>query len=146
MIVAIKLQTADGDAHNLDLQTHRLREELLLLDIDNVTMGHGARESDSTKGDPIAIGTLIMTMSNSAVLVAACQVVRTWVTRSQGRRATIKYGKDQTIELTDINTTQQQELISAFLRAVENNLENSDEKEREDHEPHGLAGLRRGRR
>jgi hypothetical protein len=129
VIVAVQLQSADDDAVNLDLQAHRLREELLLLDLDDVTLGRGTSEPDGAKGDAIAVGTLIMTMSNSAVLVGACQVIRSWVTRGQGRRATIRYGKDQTLEVTNLTAAQQQDLIDAFLKTVQPGPESSDGKD-----------------
>lgn len=115
------------DPNELDLQAHQLREELLMLDLNNVTLGREVREPDGAKGDGIAVGTLIMTLGNSAVLVAACQVVRAWVTRGRARSATIKFGKDRTLDITGVGAAQQQRLIEAFLAAIQHDLENVDE-------------------
>ena len=128
MIIAVELQVVNGDADELDRLTHQLREELLLLDLENVTLGRDVREPDGTKGDAIAIGTLIMTLGNSAVLVAACQVVRAWVTRGQARQATIKYGKNRTLDITGATTAQQQKLIDAFLGTMQHELESVSEE------------------
>ena len=128
MIIAVELQVVNGDADELDRLTHQLREELLLLDLENVTLGRDVREPDGTKGDAIAIGTLIMTLGNSAVLVAACQVVRAWVTRGQARHATIKYGKNRTLDITGATTAQQQKLIDAFLGTMQHELESVSEE------------------
>ena len=118
----------NGDADELDRLTHQLREELLLLDLENVTLGRDVREPDGTKGDAIAIGTLIMTLGNSAVLVAACQVVRAWVTRGKARHATIKYGKNRTLDITGATAAQQQKLIDAFLGTMQHDLESASEE------------------
>lgn len=128
MIIAVELQAVNDDADGLDLQARQLREELLLLDLDRVTLGRGVREPEGAKGDAIAIGTLIMTLGNSAVLAAACQVIRAWVSRGQTRHATISYGKNRTLEITGATTAQQQELIEAFLAAMQHDIESADEE------------------
>jgi hypothetical protein len=119
VIIAVHIQTEDNDPDSLDLHAHQLRKELLMLDLDNVMIGRERRESDIAKGDAISIGTLVMALSNSVVLVAACQVIRAWITRGKGRRASISYGKDRTLELTNVTTAQQQTLIDGFLRALQ---------------------------
>jgi hypothetical protein len=128
VIIAVELHAAADDADQLDLQTRQLREELLLLDLDNVTLGRDAHEPDRAKGNAIAVGTLIMTLGNSAVLVAVCQVVRSWVTRGQARRAVIRYGKNRTLDITGMTTAQQQKLIEAFIEAMHRDAEGSAEE------------------
>lgn len=128
MIIAAELQMVNVDADELDLKAHQLREELLLLDLENVTLGREAREPDGAKGDAIAIGTLVMSLGNSAVLVGVCQVVRAWVARGQSRRVTIKYGKNQTLDITSATTAQQQKLIEAFIATMQQNFEHVDKK------------------
>lgn len=124
VIVSVQVQTADGDTYETDVQARQVRQELLSLDLDDVSLSRQAREPDNSKGDAIAVGTLIVTMANSAVLVAVCQVIRAWVTRSQGRRATIRYGKEpgQSLEITGVSSEQQQQLINAFLRVMQRDL------------------------
>jgi hypothetical protein len=123
--VELELQVVDGDASELDLQARQLREELLLLDLDNVALGRGVREPEGAKGDSIAVGTLIMTLANSAVLAAACQVIRAWVIRGQARHATISYGENRTLDITGATTAQQQELIDAFLATMKRDIEST---------------------
>ena len=128
VIIAVELQMVNDDAYELDLQAHQLREELLLLDLNSVTLEREVRDPDGAKGDAIAVGTLIMTLGNSAVLVAACQVVRAWVTRGRARSATIKFGKNRTLDITGVGATQQQKLVEAFLAAIQHDLESDDEE------------------
>jgi ATP-dependent Zn protease len=128
VIVAVRLEMGNGGDEELDLQARQLREELLLLDLDAVALGRDVSEPAGAKGDPVAIGTLIMTLGNSAVLVAACRVIRAWIGRGQARRATIKYGENRTLEITGATTEQQQELISAFLAAIKRDTESAHEE------------------
>jgi hypothetical protein len=128
VIISAELQVVNDDAAELDLQTRQLREELLMLDLDSVTLGRDVSEPDGAKGDPIAIGTLLMTLGNSAVLAAVCQVVRAWVARGKARHATIKYGKDRTLEITGATTKQQQQLIDAFLATLRHDIEGAGEE------------------
>jgi hypothetical protein len=125
VIVSVQVQTADSDAYETDVQARHLRQELLSLDLDDVTLGREAPAPSSGKGEAIAVGTIIMTMANSAVLVAACQVIRAWVTRGQGRHAIIRYGKGQgqSLEISGATTAQHQKLIDAFLSTMRRDLE-----------------------
>jgi ATP-dependent Zn protease len=123
VIIAVELQLANEHEEELDLQARRLREDLLLLHLDSVTLGRDVSEPDGSKGDPVAIGTLVMTLGNSAVLVAVCQVVRAWVTRGRARHATLKYGKNRTLDITGTTTEQQQQLIEAFIATIKRDIE-----------------------
>jgi hypothetical protein len=108
----------DENPERLDRLTRLLREELLGLDIDDVTLARNGHAPPGARGDAISVGTLIVTLANSAGLVGVCQLLRTWVTRDQGRRITIKDGK-RTLEITGANTAQHQQIIDAFLSGTD---------------------------
>jgi len=91
------------------------------LDVDDVALAREADAPPGARGDAITVGTLIVTLANSAGLVSICQLVRTWVTRDQGRRITIKYGK-RTLEITGANAAQHQQIIDAFLSDQDHDL------------------------
>jgi hypothetical protein len=104
----VDVRTTDGDDEEWDSLARQLRREMLALDVDDVTVARPEDIAAGAKGDPITIGTLIVTAS-SAALTAACQLVRIWTTRDQGRKAIIHVGT-RTLEITGANSTQQQQL------------------------------------
>lgn len=112
--VYLHVQTSDGDADETDRRTRQLRQELLALDVDDITLPSTHHAPAGAKGDPISIGTLVVSLANSAALVEICRVVRAWVTRDHGRRITLKDG-DRTLEITGANTAQHQQIIDAFV-------------------------------
>lgn len=111
--VSIKLGTIGSDPAEIDRLTHQFRQELLGVDVEMVTVP-SAGTASGAKGDPVAIGTLVVTLANSAVLASICQLARTWVTRDRGRRIVVKNG-DRTLEVDGSSAGQQQQVIDAFL-------------------------------
>jgi hypothetical protein len=107
---------ADEEPERLDRLTRLLREELLGLDVEDVAPARTGQAPPNARGDAITVGTLIVTLANSAGLVGVCQLLRTWVTRDQGRSITLKNGK-RSLEITGANTAQHQQIIDAFLAA-----------------------------
>jgi hypothetical protein len=116
----VRVETETGDVQELEVLTRHLRQELLMLEVDDVTFARDDEQAEGAKGDAITIGTLVITLANSAVLAGACQVLRTWVTRDQGRRAVVKYEAERplTLEITGSNVAQQQQLIDSFLTSM----------------------------
>jgi hypothetical protein len=128
VLIGVQLQTAEDDAEETDAQARQLRKELLCLDLDTVTLASDTPAPAGSKGDAITVGALIMTLGNSAVLVAACQVIRAWVARGRGRRAVIRYrqGTGASLEITGATAAQHQQLIDVFIEAVRRELETAD--------------------
>jgi hypothetical protein len=107
---------ADEEPDRFDRLTRLLRQELLGLDVEDVTLARNGQAPPGARGDAISVGTLIVTLANSAGLAGVCQLMRTWVTRDQGRRIVLKNGK-RSLEITGANTAQHQQIIDAFLSA-----------------------------
>jgi hypothetical protein len=105
---------ADEEPERLDRLTRLLREELLTLDVDDVSLARDRQAPPGARGNAITVGTLIVTIANSAGLVGVCQLLRTWVTRDHGRSITLKNGK-RSLKITGANTAQHQQIIDAFL-------------------------------
>lgn len=124
MIVSVHLQSDTSDVYELDVLTRHLRRELLSLNLDSLTLDREAETPKGAKGEAITVGTLVMTLANSAVLVAACQVIRAWITRGQARRATIQFGNKsgQVLEIHGASKDQNQQIIDAFLMAVRHEI------------------------
>jgi Effector Associated Constant Component 1 len=92
-----------------------LRDELLELDVDAVDAARGGQPPTGTKGAAESIaGTLIVTLSNSTVLVALAAVLRSWVSRGKGRKVTIRLGEDL-IEVSEASAEDQARLIESWM-------------------------------
>lgn len=131
MIVSVHLRSDTSDVYELDVLTRQLRRELLSLHLDSVTLDREVETPKGAKDDAIAVGTLVMTLANSAVLVSACQVIRAWITRGQARRATIQFGKKsgQVLEIQGASQDQNQQIIDAFLMATRHEVKPADHDE-----------------
>lgn len=87
---------ADGDAEELQMLTMLLRAELLALDVDDIVQAPGEPSPEGAKGPAaVSAGTLLITLSNSAVVAALVTAFRSWLKRNKGRSITIRLGKDR---------------------------------------------------
>jgi Effector Associated Constant Component 1 len=88
----------DATIEELHQLSRRLRDELLTLDDVAVDYAKTSVAPPRAKGpggvDP---GTLIVTLSNSAVLVALAGALRSWAGRARGRKIVMQLGKDKDI-------------------------------------------------
>lgn len=102
----------DAPAEELDQASRQLRDELL--ELDEVTVDHAAAVSPSGSKGPggVDVGTLVLTLSNSAVLVTLAGVLRSWVGRASGRKVTVRMGEDS-IEIDGAS----REDVTALLRS-----------------------------
>jgi Effector Associated Constant Component 1 len=92
-----------------------LRDELLKLDLDAVEEAASGPPPRGAKGSAAdAVGTLIVTLSNSAVLVALAGVLRSWVSRGKGRKVTLRLGADM-IEVSEASAEDQARLIASWM-------------------------------
>ncbi|MCW2983226.1 MAG: hypothetical protein JWR63_796 [Conexibacter sp.] len=112
--VSVALQ-ADAGAEELDDATCALRDELLDLDVDAVDRTRsaepppaGARAAEATMLAGLAV------QVGQATLAAVIGTIRQWVGRGAGRSVKLTVAGD-TLEVTNVSTGDQHELIAAFL-------------------------------
>ena len=98
----------DSDAEDLDRQSLDLRDELLDLDLDGVEPVVGGPAGES-------VGALLVTISDSAVLVALIGTLKAWISRVRGRTVTIQVGKDK-ITVGQVSAEQQAKLIESWIK------------------------------
>ncbi|MEV5331087.1 hypothetical protein [Streptomyces werraensis] len=107
---------SDSDQEELDALTLQLRERLLELDVDDVTL---ERSGDVPVGakpvDAIAVGALAVTLAPIA-LRSVLDLVRTWIENRPVRTIALTLGEDS-LELEAASSADQQRLIEAFLAA-----------------------------
>jgi hypothetical protein len=104
----------DADDEELARLTQRLRDELLELDVERVDYATGPAPANAKSGAAVGLGTMMVTLSDSAVLAALVGVLRTWVRRGSDRKVTIQLGKDK-LEIKGTLDGREAELITRWL-------------------------------
>jgi Effector Associated Constant Component 1 len=82
-------------AEDYERSSRNLRDELLGLDVDAVTYGATVPPSGAKAFAGVDTGTLVVTLSNSAVLVSLVGVLKSWAGRSRGRKVTMRFGEHE---------------------------------------------------
>jgi hypothetical protein len=114
----VQLAEDGADAERLDALTGYLRQELLHLDVEDVTaLRAGEPPPGARVFDVIAIGGLLVSLGRSAEsLRAVVSAVRKWLARGDGVRRTVRLeiGGD-VLELSEATVTDQDRLIGLFI-------------------------------
>jgi hypothetical protein len=110
---------AHADAEELDQLTTSLRRQLLELDVEAVDRPRGEPPPPGARAvEAAALGELLVTLA-PAVMGVVVETIRSWLSRSRGRSAKLKFG-DNEIEITGASSEQQERLIAVFLaRGIE---------------------------
>lgn len=119
VMVQVDLVLRDGDMLELDREARNLAAELRLLGLDATRPAQTmALTPQGAKGAAASeAGTLLVTVANSAVLVAVCQAVGTWLSRSDRSsrsKVTITVG-DRKLEVTGADERERQRIVEQFF-------------------------------
>lgn len=111
--------TEDGaDAERLDALTRFLRQELIQLDVDDVTAFPADEPPLGARGlDAVMVGGLLVDLGSAAQgLSAVVSAVRAWLTRGgrTHRSVRLELGGD-VLELSDASAADQDQLIRLFI-------------------------------
>ena len=114
----LRLSEDGADAERLDALTGFLRQELLQLDVEDVTPLRAGESPPGSRGfDVVAIGGLLVSFRPSAEgLRAVVVAVRKWLARGEGIRRTVRLeiGGD-VLELSEATAADQQRLVDLFV-------------------------------
>jgi hypothetical protein len=109
----------DAGAEEIAEATLRLRRELLDLDVESVELpGTGEPPPGSRAVELAAIGALLVTIAQSQLLTTAVTTVRSWLAGRPERSIKLELDGD-VLELTGASSSQQQQLVDAWLRRHE---------------------------
>jgi len=114
----VRLSEDGGDAERLASLAGFRRQELLQLDVQDVTaLWAGEPPPGARAFDVAAVGGLLITLSSSAQARAVISAVRNWLTRGEGVRRTVRpeIGGDA-LELSAATVADQDRLIDVFVR------------------------------
>jgi hypothetical protein len=114
----IQVSEEGADAARLDAVTGYLRQDLVQLDVDNVTaLPAGPPPSGARAVDATAVGGLLVALGNSADgLRSVVSAIQAWLGRGSGVRRTIRLelGGDA-LELSQASAADQERLIGLFI-------------------------------
>jgi hypothetical protein len=116
--------TDDVDEETLERLTLQLREEIAELDVESVGLVPGAEAPRGAKGDPITIGSLVVSLASAGVFTGLIELVKSWVLRREGRAVTLKVKlPDREVELAYSPTGTSAEEMSRFTNAIVSTLQ-----------------------
>jgi hypothetical protein len=106
----------DGDDEELSMAAEQLREELLDLDVDDVTLVRRGVSPEGTKaGDVMAWGELVTTLAASGgVVTSLIGVIQAWISRNRTIRTAVIEVDGDRLELSGVSTETQQQLLEAW--------------------------------
>ena len=114
----VHLSEDGADAERLDALTGFLRQELLQLDVEDVTpLRAGEPPPGSRVFDVVAVGGLLVTISRSAEgLRSVVSAIRKWLARGEGTRRAVRLELDgDVLELSEATAADQERLIGLFV-------------------------------
>lgn len=116
--LAVQLSEEGADAERLDMLTGFLRQELLQLDVAEVTGLAAGEPPPGSRGlDPAMVGGLLVTfMQSTDVLRMLITSIRNWLSRGMNtdRVVRIKLGDDE-IEIRDPCLADEERLVELFI-------------------------------
>jgi hypothetical protein len=105
----------DSDEEELDRLSLDLRRELLELDVDSVVRAsNGPAPSNARAGGTSLPDVLVVSLSNSTVLVSMIHLLSWWIKRGAGREAKVRIGKN-VIEIDSASAEDKAQLIQSWL-------------------------------
>jgi hypothetical protein len=114
----VRLCEAGADAERLDMLAGCFRDELLRLDVREVTALRAGGAPLGTRGfDVAAVGGLLVSLGQSAEgLMAVVSAIRTWLTRGDGVHRAVRVELDgDVLELSEATAADQDRLIGLFV-------------------------------
>lgn len=117
--IRIQLSEDGADAERLDALTGHLRQELLQLDVEDVSRAQAGTVPPGARAiDVLALGGLVVSLGHTATgLTEVVAAVRRWLSRGDGVRRTVKIEVDgDRLELSEVSAAEQDRLVDLFIR------------------------------
>jgi len=115
----LQLSEEGADAEQLDVLTRSLRQELLQLDVEDVTAQRAGKSPPGARGglDAAQVGGLMVALGSDAQgLAAVMAAIKAWLARRHGARRSVRLeiGGD-VLELSSATVADQDQLIRLFI-------------------------------
>jgi hypothetical protein len=99
--------------------TRNLRDEIAELGVERVGLARGSDLPPGAKGDPITVGTIIVSLASTGVLTALIELVKSWALRREGRTVKFKAKvEDREVEFTYTPEGTTPEAMGQFARTI----------------------------
>jgi len=117
------------DDEELDQLTRQLREEIAGMEVEKVALAPGEVVPQGAKGEPITIGSLIVSLASAGVFTGLINLLKSWVHRRQGRTVTVKAKvHGQELELSYVPERTSPKEMSRFVSTIVTELQQADRK------------------
>jgi Effector Associated Constant Component 1 len=115
----VQLSEEGADAEQLDELTHSLRQELLQLDVKDVTAQRAGHPPPGARGelDAAQVGGLLVALGSEARgLTAVIAAIRAWLARRRGAHRSVRLEiAGDVLELSSATAADQDQLIGLFV-------------------------------
>jgi len=117
------------DDEELDQLTRQLRDEIAGMEVEKVALAPGEVVPQGAKGEPITIGSLIVSLASAGVFTGLINLLKSWVHRRQGRTVTVKAKvHGQELELSYVPERTSPKEMSRFVSTIVTALQQADRK------------------
>jgi len=117
------------DDEELDQLTRQLRDEIAGMEVEKVALAPGEVVPQGAKGEPITIGSLIVSLAAAGVFTGLINLLKSWVHRRQGRTVTVKAKvHGQELELSYVPERTSPKEMSRFVSTIVTALQQADRK------------------
>lgn len=107
--------SSEADDEELDRLTRQLCQEILDLDVEDVSLVETGEAPIGSKGAPIALGAMLVTvLTSGTVFPHLFDLLKSWLTRHGLRSVTLEIDGDK-LEVKGISAQEQQQLIDAWM-------------------------------
>lgn len=115
--VLVHVDEAGGDPERVAAVTQLLRNELVQLDVNEVSAVRSGPAPEGTRAlDIVAAGGLLVSFGSSSLLRTVISTVRGWLTRSPAGGRSVKIEVDgDVLELSNASREDQDRLVAMFL-------------------------------
>jgi hypothetical protein len=117
------------DDEEMDQLTRQLRDEIAELGVEGVRLAPGTALPPRAKGDPITIGSIIVTLASTGVFTGLIGLLKAWLVRREGRTVKFKAKvQGQEVELSYSPGSTPPEEMSRFVSAIVSTLQPPEKK------------------
>jgi hypothetical protein len=116
-LLKAEIRESGADAERLDSLTTRLKRQLDQITVTALERDHSAQPYGHKGIDSATIGSVIVAVASSSVLVETLRMISTWASSAKGRSVKVTYG-DKSIELTSASVEDQESLVRDFVARI----------------------------
>lgn len=119
----------ETDGEELATLVVQLRAELLQLGVDSVELPTNSSTPMGAKGVAVdGVGTLVITIYDSAILVELIDLLKSWISRGRDRSVTLRFGSE-TLKVTEASAKGHARIFQSWLDAHAEERNSSSDKE-----------------